>query len=237
MTSPPEQLLLALQLGDSAFPIGAFALSHGLETAVEDGLVRDLAGAERYLASLLAGGLAELDLVALLAAHRHADDPAAVAAWDRALLARKLVREPREASCRAGRALLRAAEAITAGHDEADRVRAYGELTATGAAPGLHAVVHGLVAASLGLGAEPAALVFGHAFLLGGLSAAVRLLPIDHLAPQAALARLRPGLVRAVARAADRAARDDPDELGGFAPAAELLAMRHERGAARAFAT
>jgi len=110
-------------------------------------------------------------------------------------------------------------------------------MVAAGAAPGLHPVAHGVVAAVLGMPAEPAALVFGHAFLLGGLAAAVRLLPIDHLAVQAALARLRPRLVEAVERAALVAVRDDPGELCAFAPAAELFAMRHERGVARAFAT
>ncbi len=260
-------LLAALQLGDSAFPVGGFALSHGLETAVEEGFVRDLDAVERYLESVLLGGLAGLDLVALLAAHGHAGELDVAAAWDRALHARKPVRETREASRRAGRALLRAGAMVGAATSEAGahlrpvlRPRAdlpgghlppgceeargggaiierYGALVASGAAPGMHPVAHGIAAAALGLAGEPAALVFGHAFLLGGLSAAVRLLPIDHLAVQAALVRLRVRLLEAVARAARLAALDDPDEMGGFAPTAELWAMQHEHGPARAFAT
>ena len=37
----PMQLMRMLQFADSAFPIGSFAFSDGLETAVSEGLVAD----------------------------------------------------------------------------------------------------------------------------------------------------------------------------------------------------
>jgi urease accessory protein len=183
---------------------------------------------------VLLGGLAGLDLPALLAAHRQADDPAALVAWDRALLARKPAREPREASRRTGRALLQAAGALT---DDDSRIPAYTRAVQSDQAPGLHPIVHGLVMAVLGVDPNTAILAYAHSFLLGGLSAALRLLPLDYLEAQSALTRLHPTVLRAAERAHTVAALDDPEALSGFAPLAELLAMRHERGDARAFAT
>ena len=203
-------------------------MSHGLETAVEDGTVRGLGDVEAYLEAVLRGQLAGQDLAALVAAWR-AESAHAAAETDRALLARKLVRETREAARRAGRALLRAAPAVGAD------VRPYPRLVEDGEAAGLHPVVHGLVARAVGLDERAAALVYGHGFVLGGLSAATRLLPLDHLELQAALRRLHPAIEAAVERARDVA--DCPEEWGGFAPRAELFALRHERGTARAFAT
>ena len=234
MSSAEAAVLLAtLQLADSAFPIGGFVLSHGLETAVHEGRVRSLDQVEAYLGAVLLGGLSGLDLPVLLSAHRLAGDQEDVERWDRALLARKPAREPREASRRVGRALLRAAAVLT----DDPRVVSYMRAVEADQAPGLHPVVHGLVAAALGIDGDTALLVFAHSFLLGGLSAALRLLSIDHLAAQAALVRLRPAILRAAARAHAVAATGDPDALSGFAPMAELFAMRHERGDARAFAT
>jgi urease accessory protein len=219
-------LLAALQLADSAFPIGGFALSHGLESAVELGTARGLADVEAYLATLLSAQLATLDIAALVAAHRSRSDDEATA-LDRALLARKLAREPREAARRAGRALLRAAPAL--GVD----LSGYEAAVAAGRSPGLHPIVHGLVARAVGLGPSEAALTFAHGVVLGGLSAAVRLLPIGHLDLQAALTRLRPCIEAAVALAL----ATGPDDWHAFAPGAEVLAMRHERGLTRSFAT
>ena len=51
------------------FPVGAFAFSHGLDWAVEAGLVRDRATLTGWLAALLVHGSARNDLILLATAH------------------------------------------------------------------------------------------------------------------------------------------------------------------------
>ena len=53
-----------------AFPIGAFAYSHGLEQAVADGDVRDAVTLGRWLGDLLAHGSIRTDLILAACAAR-----------------------------------------------------------------------------------------------------------------------------------------------------------------------
>lgn len=240
MLTPVARLLVLAQLADSAFPVGGFTLSHGLETAIEVGAVDDLPGVEAFLGTLLRGQLAPLDMAVLIASHRHtasvglvSEAVAELIRLDRALLARKLGREGREAGRRAGRALLRLAPAL--GID--DDVAPYADAVRRGEAPALYPVVLGLSTARLGVAPEEAAALYAHAFLLSGLNAAVRLLSIDHVAVQAALRRAAPAVEWAVERAATIDPIADADQLYSSAPWAEILQTRHERSNARSFAT
>ena len=65
----PVELLIWLS---PAFPIGSFAYSQGLETAVADGLVTDAAALEAWLAALTEHGALGNDLVILALAYRAA---------------------------------------------------------------------------------------------------------------------------------------------------------------------
>src|ERR1700687_6187914 len=101
-------LLAALQLGDSAFPNGAFTQSYGLETLVAERAVSSASDVEAVLSSHLRHRLAKSDLPALLAAHRAATntDVDMVIRIDAALTAIKMTREERQASHRMGARLM-----------------------------------------------------------------------------------------------------------------------------------
>src|ERR1700694_3461007 len=94
----PAALLAALQLGDSAFPSGAFTQSYGLEALVAEGAVTCAADVEAVLADHLRRRLARADLPSLLAAHQAAveGDVERVARIDHALTAVKMTREERQ---------------------------------------------------------------------------------------------------------------------------------------------
>ena len=82
MTTTIEQLLRLQTWLSPAFPIGAFSYSHGLEYAVEAGLVRDRASAQEWIATGLLHGTGRSDGMLLAAAYRagETDQAAEVAA-------------------------------------------------------------------------------------------------------------------------------------------------------------
>ena len=220
--------LAMLQLADSAFPSGAYTLSHGLETLVADGLVRDadeLAGA---LEVALVSRLARADLPALLAAW-DALDLEPVLTVDRRLWAAKLSREERAASARVGRRL-----AVEAGRlADAPLLAAFGDAVTDGRTPGNAAVALGLAGRALGIGRRDTALMAGYGFANGVLSAALRLGRIGHGEVQRQLREAGPLIVAAV----DRAETIDPAELFPCAPIFDVALARHETAPVRLFAT
>ncbi|HEU0222433.1 MAG TPA: urease accessory UreF family protein, partial [Paracoccaceae bacterium] len=80
-------MLLAAWLSP-AYPVGAFAYSHGLERAAEAGWLPDAAALQGWIAALLAHGSGWTDAVLFAQAWRAAADPARLA--EIAALARAL---------------------------------------------------------------------------------------------------------------------------------------------------
>ncbi len=69
MSNEATELLRLLQFSDSAFPVGSFSFSNGMETAAEEGLVRDAATLEEYTFDIVRQA-AFTDGVAALHAYR-----------------------------------------------------------------------------------------------------------------------------------------------------------------------
>jgi urease accessory protein len=227
-----DGLLTALQLGDSLFPSGTFAHSHGLESLVADREVTDAARLQSVLRVHLLGRLAGADLPALLAAHAAAaaGDIDLVLRVDRALTAVKPASEERTASRQVGRRLMAEALRLAPEQPCLSEVRAEAE---RGMAQGNAAVAFALAAQALGLAAEPAALVSAYASSAGLVSAAMRLARLGHGEAQAVLLRARPDMVRSV----EIAGTVRWDELQPFAPQLDIAAARHETLGARLFAS
>lgn len=230
-------VLSLLQLSDSAFPSGRYTLSYGLEAFAQSGQlsapVRQAALAT-LLGTCLRFGVGPSDGVALACAHRAAGqhdgaDLELARRADQRLSAVKLAREPREASTRTGRALLGAAT----GALDAAELRDYAELVDAGRCPGNHAVVLGLLGASLGVPRLEAVAGELYAFSAGWVAAAVRLGLIDHLAAQKLLHEVRP----VAAEAAQAAADGDVAAISSCTPHVDVMSMRHEQAELRLFAT
>lgn len=228
-----QALLALLQLADSAFPSGAYTLSGGLETLVEEGLVRspdDVAGCIR---SVLLGRAARGDLAALVAAHRSASesppDIESIVAIDRRLEATKLAAEERTGARRVGRRIVIEGDRLIASR----AVVALRAAIDAGETPGTAAVAFGVVAAGMAIPEREATLAAAHATTLAMLGVAVRLGLIGHGDQQRLLRDARDVIVRAV----DIALATDWRTMRPFAPGLDIAMARHEVASGRMFAS
>ncbi|MBB3950684.1 urease accessory protein UreF [Aureimonas jatrophae] len=196
-----------------AFPVGAFALSHGLETAVREGRVRDGAATRDWIAALLAHGSGWNDLVLFCAAYR------AEAAGDR-----QAVREVSDLALALAGSQSRRAETRDLG--EAFRRAAAPWTGSPGPEPDEDAypvaVARLCAARAIPLGA--ALLAYAQGFASTLLSAALRLVPLG----QSAVTQAHHDLEASVIEAARRAATSTLADLGSGALVSELCALRHE---------
>jgi len=224
-----EAWLATLQFADGLFPAGGFAHSLGLETYAQDGVVRDWAGVEAFVAAHLEGSAGPADAVAVTAAVRLAS-AADVTGWialDERLEAMKPVPETREASRQMGRQTLRVAAALGADEVLDALARAVGD----GLAPGHHASVFGAALGRAGVEPEVAATAYLHSTAALLVGAALRLIALGQLDGQRVLAAMRPR----IARLAAAAATARPADMWSFTPGLELAGLRHAALEARLF--
>ncbi|HEV2259889.1 MAG TPA: urease accessory protein UreF [Streptosporangiaceae bacterium] len=222
------RMMRVLQFGDSVLPIGSFSFSNALESAVQEGVVGDAATLGEFVTAT-ARRAATSDGIALLEAHRAARQPdiERITRADRAVFERKLGEETRTMTVRMGRKLAEVATAAV--HAPLfgpwlDRVR-------DGATPGTYPVGLGVLFADLGSPEEDAFAVHQYGVAMTILSAALRLMRIDHRQVQAILYaadQTVPGDYAAVREAS-------LSDMAGFTPMADILAAIHVRAHVRMF--
>jgi urease accessory protein len=216
-----EAWLAALQFADGLFPAGGFAHSFGLETYAQDGVVRDRAGLEAFVAAHLEGSAGPADAVAVTVAVRLAAEGRLVE-WiglDERLEAMKPVPEAREASRQMGRQTVRVAAALGGDGFLAELARAVGD----GLAPGHHAAVFGAALGRAGVEPEVAAAAYLHSTATLLVGAGLRLIALGQLDGQRVLAAMR----GRIARLAAAAATATPADMWSFNPGLELAGIRH----------
>jgi urease accessory protein len=221
-------LLKGLQFVDSFFPSGGFAISSGLEAAVNHGAVRDGKEFARYVEDLLIHGIAKREGVAVAVAHQSGTNGkvARALAVDRALESMKLGRESRVASRQMGRQVMRAAIEQFPGdralHDF--YIAADGGLT-----PGHVSITVGLTLAACGWSRQDTVAAFLYQSAQGMVSAAMKLLPVGQHQGQQLLAEWGPLIVELSRGASPRS------DLSSWSPIQDVYAMRHARLESRLF--
>lgn len=223
--STPAELLLLLQHGDSFFPSGGFASSWGLETLSAERQVHDVATLASFVEGQLRCRWAVCDRVALRRVYQAGENLETVREIDEEVEVMSLARDLREASRRAGRALLRVHSQLGMAH-----ATAYLERIRGGQAYGHVPIAQGVVWRNLTRDVVAAETLAGHLLCVAFVSAAVRLGCVSHIDAQQVLHQ-------AHATLAELLQLPPPSDMSSFTPAADIAMMRHEVQEVRLFAS
>ena len=212
-----------------SFPVGAFSYSHGIEFAVEDGLVLDRDTLARWIEAIVLHGAGRNDATLFRAAWQSVtdDDPEALAWAAEMADAYRATSETSLESTGQGRAFY---ETLSAVWPDPQVLKWAGVLSRLDRPPA-YAVTIGVAAAAAGIPLRPALVAYLHALAANLVSAGVRLVPLGQTDGQLTLAALE----APVHAAADNALRRPIDDFGACAPMVDWTSMQHETQYTRLF--
>ncbi|WP_093148913.1 urease accessory protein UreF [Thalassobaculum litoreum] len=210
-----------------SFPVGAFAYSHGLEWAVEAGLVRDAETLRAWAAHLLAQGAPRQDAVLLARSYRRLDDEAALLETAELAAALKGTAELAQETVVQGGAFLRTVRAAWPQPALDALATRFARDKLELALP----VAVGLCAAAHGIDLSATLRFFLHGAAANTVSAAIRLSMIGQTDGQRVTAALEP-VILSTASLAEAA---EPDALWSAVPMVDWCSMRHETQHTRLF--
>lgn len=214
-TMSTSAYLTLTQWFSPGFPVGAFAYSHGLENAIDEGAIADSETLQVWLQDIISHGSARNDAILLAAAFDAGENTLShIDATARALAASR--------------------ERLTETLDQgAAFARTVDEIWATDIGPLCYPVAVGRAARLEGLPLDMTAELYVHAFAANLVSAAVRLIPLGQTEGQAVLAALAP-MVRETARTAIQLGLEN---ISSNCFALDIAAMRHETQYSKVFRT
>ena len=201
-----------------AYPVGAYTYSHGLESAIAAGDVRDAPTAAEWIRDCVEHGAGRSDAILLCQAHRAAN------AGDETAL-----REISELA----RALLPSSERLLEAEAQG---RAFANVTEATWGMGEfknppYAVAVGVAAARHGIAVGPTVEMFLHAFVSNLVSACIRLVPLGQTEGQ----RIVSDLMATVQGVAGAAMNAELEDIGGCAIRSDIASMKHETQDVRLF--
>lgn len=205
-----------------SFPVGAYSYSHGVEAAIEGGLVTDAETLSDWIEGLLRLGSGCSDAILLSEAWRHAAGRDVEALAELAEFATALIptAELRLEATSQGTAFVKT---VTAAWGDIEQV-------ALPPAPPLP-VAYGVVTAEAGIALDLAGPLYLQAFVHNIVSAAVRAVPLGQTDGQRVISALEE-CVDEVWRASEGRGTDD---IGTSALMAEWSSMQHEAMDGRLF--
>ena len=220
----------ALQISDTFFPVGMFNFSHGFESFVQEEMVKDKDDVVVLLEDILSHQIAPADCVALANGYRAAEqsDLNTLLLVDEMLYAMKLTIENRECSVKTGKCLL---SNILLMVPENLIICDFNEKVRVGASPGNYAVALGLGGYLLGITCSEVMMIELYSFCVSFVSAAMKLVQIDHYTAVKIINDLQPLLVDIIKKNIHKV----PGEMYSCAPLADIMSIKHEQATARMF--
>lgn len=221
-------LMRLIQFSDSAFPVGTFSFSNGLETAVHEKIVYDAQTLEEFTYSVSIQA-AYSDGVAALLAYRATKEEkyAEIINIDERLLQFKMNDEARLMQTRMGKKM---AELCTSIMDNSMIAKWLEDIKAN-KTPGTFPVAQGLAFASEGLSEIELFSCHQYGVINMVLGAALRSVRVSHFDTQQILYRLSQDMQELY----DEISVLDLDDMNSFVPHIDILASLHEKGKMRMF--
>ena len=212
MTSVYQDMMTLQTWFSPTFPTGAFSYSHGLESAIQDNLVKDAGGLKSWVDSLLSYGSGRNDGLFLKAAYKGVDEA------NNLCLTLCGSKERLRETTELGQAFSRVVRA------------SYGvNLPDQTAYP----VAIGITAEQIGLDLTLTLQSYLQAFASNLISVGVRTIPIGQQAGQDCLI----GLYPVIQNMTNQIKSESLDELGTATFVSDLMAMKHEKSVPRIYRT
>lgn len=212
-------LLHLLQLASPSLPVGAYSYSQGLESAIENGMVKDEASARTWIVDMMHHVVAQFEapiLWRLLQAFAKRD-ASAVAEWTERFIAARDTAEFRAETIQMGYSLSKLIIDLKVADDEFLNI-----LQAQPEVPLPTALAYAAVALDVPHDAALLGMLFSWAE--NQVLVCVKSVPLGQVSGQRLLLSLRPELEAASLHAQQLA----DDELSNWSPGLSLLSMQHE---------
>ncbi len=215
-----------LQLASPTLPVGAYSYSQGLESAIEDGIVKNAGSAESWVRDVLrfSVGSFEAPLLWRMSGAMADGDMAGLGHWNAIFRAGRETAELRSETLQMGHSLSRLMRELPfcSGQD-LESLHSVGDLT--------FPATFSFAAHHMGVDRYSTLIAYLWSWLENQVMAALKAIPLGQSAGQRMLATIGAELPDT----AQRATQLGDDELSNFAPGLAIVSSRHETQYSRIF--
>lgn len=221
-----------LQLSDSFFPTGSYTTSNGLEALFYKKRIKNPNELRDLIQVYLEQQIGPADCTALGNSYKYIQmsDLPKMLEVDQTLFSMKLVKEIRDASCRAGTQLLKCLNSFITNSKLLDL---YLEAINKRQASGVYPVALAIASKTLNIPKNKTGLMMLYSFSVSVVGAGLRLGLVQHFEGQRIIHELKPIILEVVKSNIDRPL----ESMWQFVPDIDIIQIQHERMSSKMFIT